>query len=218
MRESSNIDASGVDIKGSDGTQHIAAHAVVWAAGVQASPLAAQLAAATGAEVDHAGHITPLADLTLPGYPEVFVVGDMVTLDKLPGVAEVAMQGSLHAANTIRRRLRGDERALPFRYRDLGSVATIGRFRAVASFWRFRLSGLPAWFVWFFVHLAFLNGFATRFTTVFRWFMSMVGRTRTERVFSVAHTGGDLSAPDAARAALGTVAFPALRPEADAKS
>ena len=97
-----NIDASGVDIKGSDGTQHIAAHAVVWAAGVQASPLAAQLAAATGAEVDRAGHITPLPDLTLPGHPEVFVVGDMVTLDKLPGVAEVAMQGSLHAANTIR--------------------------------------------------------------------------------------------------------------------
>ena len=167
---------------------------MVWAAGVQASPLAAQLAAATGAEVDHAGHITPLADLTLPGHPEVFVVGDMVALDKLPGVAEVAMQGSLHAADTIRRRLLGDERALPFRYRDLGSVATIGRFRAVASFWRFRLSGLPAWVVWFFVHLAFLNGFATRFTTVFRWFMSMVGRTRTERVFSVAHTGGDLSA------------------------
>ena len=88
-------------------------------------------------------------------------------------------------------------------------MATIGRFRAVCSFWRFRLSGLPAWFVWMFVHLAFLNGFGSRFSTMVRWVTSMVGRSRKERVFSVAHTGGDLSAPDAARAAFGTAAFPA---------
>ena len=126
------------------GTERIAAHTVVWAAGVQASPLAAQLAEATGAEVDRTGHIAVLPDLTLPGHPEVFAVGDMVTLDKLPGVAEVAMQGSLHAANTIARRLaRRHTDAVRFRYRDLGSVATIGRFRAVCSVWRIRLSGLP---------------------------------------------------------------------------
>ena len=84
-----------------------------------------------------------LPDLTLPGHPEVFAVGDMTSLDDLPGVAEVAMQGSLHAANTIGRRLRGHEEAKPFRYRDLGSVATIGRFRAIFSWRGIRLSGLP---------------------------------------------------------------------------
>jgi NADH:ubiquinone reductase (H+-translocating) len=212
-----NVDAFGVDVQTSDGTERIAAHTVVWAAGVQASPLAAQLAEATGAEVDRTGHVAALPDLTLPGHPEVFVVGDMVTLDGLPGVAEVAMQGSLHAANTIARRLRGETHAVPFRYRDLGSVATIGRFRAVCSFWRFRLSGLPAWFVWMFVHLAFLNGFGSRLSTMGRWLMSMVGRTRTERVFSVAHTGGDLSAPDAARAKLLPAPFPALQESPDSK-
>jgi NADH dehydrogenase len=213
-----NVDAFGVDVQRSGSTERIAARTVVWAAGVQASPLAAQLAEATGADVDRSGRIAALPDLTLPGHPEVFVVGDMVTLDDLPGVAEVAMQGSLHAANTIARRLHREPDSVPFHYRDLGSVATIGRFRAVCSFWRLRLSGLPGWLVWMFVHLAFLNGFGTRFSTLGRWLMSMVGRSRNERVFSVAHTGGDLSAPDAARAAFGAVAFPALRPEADAKS
>ncbi len=208
-----NVDASGVDVETTEGTKRIAAHTVVWAAGVQASPLAAQLADATGADVDHTGHIAPLPDLTLPGHPEVFVVGDMVTLDKLPGVAEVAMQGSLHAANTIARRLRGELQSNNFRYRDLGSVASIGRFRAVCSFWRFRLSGLPAWFVWMFIHLAFLNGFGSRFSTMTHWVTSMIGRSRKERVFSVGHTGGDLSAPDAARSAFGTASFPAYRPE-----
>ena len=89
----------------SDGTERIAARVVVWAAGVQASPLAAILAEASGADTDRAGRIATLPDLTLPGHPEVFAVGDMVTLNNLPGVAEVAMQGSLHAANTIVRRL-----------------------------------------------------------------------------------------------------------------
>ena len=109
------------------------AHTTVWAAGVEASPLAAELAKATGAELDRAGRIAVLPDLTLPGHPEVFVVGDMMALDKLPGVAEVAMQGGLHAANTIVRRLKG-QAGCPFKYRDLGSAATIGRFRSVVDF------------------------------------------------------------------------------------
>ncbi len=208
-----NVDAFGVDVETSAGTERIAAHTVVWAAGVQASPLAAQLATSTGTEVDHTGHIAVLPDLTLPDHPEVFAVGDMVTFDDLPGVAEVAMQGGLHAANTIARRLRGDTRSVRYHYRDLGSVATIGRFRAVCSFWRIRLSGLPAWLVWMFVHLAFLNGFGSRFSTMRRWVTSIIGRTRTERVFSVAHTGGDLSAPDAVRATVQPTPFPAMRSE-----
>ena len=134
----------------------------------------------------------------------------MTTLNHLPGVAEVAMQGGLHSARTIARRLDGDDRSIPFKYRDLGSVATIGRFRAICSVGRFRLSGLPAWVVWLFVHLAFLNGYANRGATVLRWLRWMVGRNRVERVFSVAHTGGDLSAPDAVRAEVEPNPFPAM--------
>ena len=139
-----------------------------------------------------------LPDLTVPGHPEVFAIGDMAALGKLPGVAEVAMQGGLHAANTIRRRQNGKS-GVPFKYRDMGSVATIGRFRAIASVRKVRLSGFPGWVVWFFVHLAFLTGFGDRFTTMMRWLRSMIGRGRAEREFSTAHTGGDLSLPESVR-------------------
>ena len=192
-----DIDEFGVEYATDDGKERIATRTVVWAAGVQASPLAAKLAEAAGAETDRIGRINVEPDLTLPNHPEVFAVGDMAALNNLPGVAEVAMQGSLHAANTIRRRLLGDDEKVPFTYRDLGSVAAIGRFRAIFSWRRIRMSGFPAWVVWLFVHLAFLNGFASRASTLFRWARSMVGRARAERVISVAHTGGDLSAPGA---------------------
>jgi NADH dehydrogenase len=204
-----NIDGHGVEIETKDGTERMSARTVVWAAGVQASPLAAKLAAATGATVDRAGRIEVLPDLTLPGHPEVFAVGDMVSYEHLPGVAEVAMQGGLHAADTIKRRLQGDTRDLKYRYRDLGSVATIGRFRAVCSVRGLHLSGTPAWVVWLFVHLAFLNGFGNRAATLRRWATSMIGRSRPERVFSVAHTGGDLSTPDAVRKVVEPNLFPA---------
>ena len=170
------VDSFGVDVAAADGSKsRIDAYTTIWAAGVQASPLAAMLAEASGAELDRAGRIAVLADLTLPGHPEVFAVGDMAKLGTLPGVAEVAMQGGLHAANTIWRRLNG-RTAGPFKYRDMGSVATIGRFRAIASVHKVRLSGFPGWMVWFFVHLAFLNGFGDRFSTMLRWLRSMVGR------------------------------------------
>lgn len=191
------IDAFGVDYETSDGKDRITARIVVWAAGVQASPLAAKLANAAGASTDRIGRIEVQPDLTLPNHPEVFAVGDMAALNNLPGVAEVAMQGSLHAANTVRRRLTGQDEALPFVYRDMGSVAAIGRFRAVMSWHWIRLSRFPAWCVWLFVHLAFLNGFASRFGTLFQWARSMLGRARSERVVSVAPIGGDLSRPDA---------------------
>src|SRR5262249_15942190 len=149
-----------VDVQCGDDTKRIAAHTVVWAAGVEASPLATELAKASGAELDRAGRIAVQPDLTLPGHPEVFAVGDMTTLNNLPGVAEVAMQGSLHAAAMIARRLQGDDSSHDFRYRDLGTVATIGRWRAVCSVGDLRLTGLPAWIVWMFVHLTFLNGYS----------------------------------------------------------
>jgi NADH dehydrogenase len=204
------VDADGVTVETDHGPERITTHTVVWAAGVQASPLAAQLAEATGANVDRAGRIAARPDLTLPGHPEVFAVGDMVAFDHLPGVAEVAMQGSLHAAHTIVRRLRGDTQPTPFTYRDVGSVAAIGRFRAICSVRRLRLSGFAGWCVWMFVHLAFLNGWGNRATTMLRWLRWLVGHNRVERVFSTAHTGGDLSAPAVARAEIGARAFPAM--------
>ena len=191
------VDAIGVDVAECR-REHVAdrgPHTTIWAAGVQASPLAAKLAAASGAEVDRAGRIAVLPDLSLPGHPEVFAVGDMATLDGLPGVAEVAMQGGLHAANTIWRRTQGEDVA------SRSGTATSAAWRrsdgsapspASASV---RLSGFPGWLVWFFVHLAFLTGFGDRATTMMRWLRSMIGRGRAEREFSTAHTGGDLSLP-----------------------
>ncbi len=190
------VDPFGVDTVSADGQKgRYECGTVIWAAGVQASPLAGLLAGATGAATDRAGRIAVLPDLSLPGHPEVVAIGDMASLDNLPGVCEVAMQGGLHAANTIKRRLKGAE-SVPFKYRDLGSAAAIGRFKAMVSMRGIRLSGFPGWIVWMFVHLAFLNGFGHRFTALWRWGRSMVGRARPERVFSVGHTGGDLSLPD----------------------
>jgi NADH dehydrogenase len=204
------VDPFGVDTEAADGAKgRFECGTVIWAAGVQASPLAGLLADATGAETDRSGRIAVLPDLSLPGHPEVFAVGDMAALDNLPGVCEVAMQGGLHAANTIKRRLKGTD-SVPFKYRDLGSAASVGRFKAVVSVRRIRLSGFPGWIVWMFVHLAFLNGFGSRFTALWRWVRSMVGRARPERVFSVGHTGGDLSLPDEVKAKVMPKSFPVL--------
>ncbi len=205
------VDAAGVDISDAGGTtSRLDAYTTVWAAGVEASPLAAELAKATGAELDRAGRIAVLPDLTLPGHPEVFVVGDMTALDDLPGVAEVAMQGGMHAANTIVRRL--DHKAgKPFKYRDLGTAATIGRFQSVVNFHGLRLSGFPGWVIWAFVHLTFLTGFGNRLSTLLKWTHSFIGRGRPEREFSVMHTGGDLSLPSDVRAAVQPNPLPVAR-------
>jgi NADH dehydrogenase len=194
------VDERGVDLTDADGnSSRLDAYTTVWAAGVEASPLAKELGQATGAELDRAGRIAVQPDLSLPGHPEVFVVGDMMALDKLPGVAEVAMQGGLHAANTIARELEGKP-SVAFKYRDLGSAATVGRFRSVVDFKGVHLSGFPGWVVWAFIHLAFINGFGNRIGTVVKWTRSFVGRARPEREFSVMHTGGDLSLPADVRA------------------
>ncbi len=204
------VDPFGVDTEGANGEKgRFDCGTVIWAAGVQASPLAGLLAEATGAETDRAGRIAVLPDLSLPGHPEVFALGDMAALNNLPGVCEVAMQGGLHAANTIKRRLKGRE-SVPFKYRDLGSAAAIGRFKAIVSVGPVRLSGFPGFIVWMFVHLAFLNGFGHRFTALWRWARAMIGRARPERVFSVGHTGGDLSLPDEVKAKVMPKPFPVL--------
>ncbi|HEX6888961.1 MAG TPA: NAD(P)/FAD-dependent oxidoreductase [Candidatus Nanopelagicales bacterium] len=179
------LDADGVTYEAPDGTRtFIPAACKIWAAGVAASPLAQLLAERSGAQVDRAGRIQVQPDLTIPGHPEVFVVGDMAALDRLPGVAQVAIQGGRHAAATIRARLAGRPEPGAFRYNDKGSMATITRFSAVAKVQRVETAGFFAWLLWLAVHLLYIVGFKKRLTTLLHWAVSFLGRTRSERTTS----------------------------------
>ena len=176
------IDGTGIDVEDAQGRRRrIESVCKVWAAGVSASPLGALLAKQSGAGLDRAGRIEVQPDLTLPGHPEVFVVGDMIALGGLPGVSQVAIQGGRYAARQITARLTGRQDGQPFEYHDKGSMATISRFSAVASIGRIRLSGFTAWLLWLGVHLFYLIGFKHRLTTLLHWAVSFVGRGRSER-------------------------------------
>ena len=186
-----DIDETGVTIRDADGaTQRVPARTVVWAAGVTASGLASALAAATGAEQDRAGRVTVEPDLTLTGHPEVFALGDMVRVRgddgspvTLPGVAPVAMQMGRYAAKAVGARLKG-RTAPPFRYRDKGNLATIGRAAAVADLKGLRLSGFLAWMTWLLVHLFYLVGTQNRLLVVIRWSISFATRGRGTRLIT----------------------------------
>jgi NADH dehydrogenase len=179
------VDVGGLDVVDRDtSASRIEAYTKVWAAGVQASPLGSLLGEQSGAKVDRAGRVQVLPDCTLPGHPEVFAIGDLMSLDRLPGVSEVAMQSGVHAARTIMRRLQGDKHERPFRYRDLGSMATISRFRAVASIGPIRVAGFVGWLMWLVVHLAFLTGFKNRFAAVLNWAVAFLGRGRRQRTIT----------------------------------
>ena len=178
-----DVDEWGLDVQDKDGTRRrIEATTKVWAAGVQASPLGKILGDQSGAPVDRAGRVSVNPDLTLPGHPEVFVVGDMINLNHLPGVAQVAIQGAKYAAKEIERRL-SDSKAppKPFKYFDKGSMATISRFKAVALVGRLRLTGFVAWLMWLGVHLVYLTGFKNRLGALGHWAVSFLGRGRSER-------------------------------------
>jgi len=187
------VDAEGVTVDdGSGQTERIPTRTVVWAAGVTASPLAAKLAERSGAELDRAGRVAVAPDLTLPGHPEVFALGDMVRVcgddgvpRVLPGVAPVAMQEGRYAANAVRTRLRGKD-APPFRYHDKGNLATIGRAAAVADIRGVRLSGLIAWVTWLLVHLWYLVGFQNRIVVFIRWSFSFATHGRGARLITEA--------------------------------
>jgi NADH dehydrogenase len=185
-----SIDGGGMDVESPRGKERIATHTVVWAAGVQASPLARVLAEAAGAECDRAGRIVVAPDCTVPGHPEMFVIGDAMALDGLPGVAEVALQQGIYVARAIRRRLGGRTGSTPFRYRDVGSTAVIGRGRAVVSFHGLRYGGIPGFLTWLFVHLAFLTGFRNRAAALAAWTWAFIGRWRSQRAFTVESVGG----------------------------
>ena len=174
------IDAESVEVATKDGTrERIPARTKVWAAGVTASPLARLLAEASGAETDRAGRITVEPDLTLAGHPEVFAIGDMVTVrgQQLHGVAPVAMQEGRHAARSIR-----DGKRSPFRYKDKGELATIGHLRAVGVVKGVKVSGFIAWVTWLGIHIVYLIGFQNRLLVLTRWAFSFFTRGRSARV------------------------------------
>jgi len=171
------VDAEGVQM----GADRLAARTVVWAAGVEASPLARSL----GVQLDRAGRVQVEPDLSVPGRPDIFVIGDLAAVESdgraVPGVAPAAIQMGRHAAANVLRRLRGEPTAA-FRYRDKGSLATVGRSRGVAVIGRLKLSGFFAWAAWLFVHIVFLIGFRNRFVVLFTWMWAYLTYERSARL------------------------------------
>jgi NADH dehydrogenase len=172
------VDRDSITVEEGGGTRRaIPSFCKIWAAGVAASPLGKQLADQSGAELDRAGRVRTLPDTTLPGHPEVYVLGDMAALNDYPGVAQVAIQGARHAAKLIK-----GKPSTPFVYKDKGSMATVSRFHAVASIKGLRFHGFLAWLLWLAIHIVYIVGFKSRLTTVLHWAISFVGRGRSERV------------------------------------
>jgi NADH dehydrogenase len=188
------IDARGVDVQnvvagpagGGADTERIDAATVVWAAGVAASPLLKTL----GAPLDRAGRAIVEPDLSLPGHPEIFVVGDAAAFEQdgeqLPGVAQTAMQGAAHAARNILRRIEGQP-SRPFAYRNLGNMAIVGRMAAIADLGWARFSGPVAWLAWLFLHIVMLIGFRNRLIVLVQWAASFLTFQRSVRLITNEH-------------------------------
>jgi NADH dehydrogenase len=180
------VDEQGIDTNATDpGLNRIEAATKIWSAGVAASPLGRIVAEAAGTTVDRAGRVPVEPDCSLPGHPEVFVVGDLMSLDHLPGLAQVAIQSGRHAAKTIVRRTRGDTSVQSFRYRDKGTMATVSRFQAIAKIGRLQITGFVAWMLWLGVHLFALTGFKNRMATLFSWTVAFVGGARPQRAITI---------------------------------
>jgi NADH dehydrogenase len=176
-----NVDRNGLTVKDSDGTtRRIESACKVWSAGVQASPLGKQLAEQTSVELDRAGRVKVLPDLTIPGHPNVFVIGDMAYVEGVPGMAQGAIQGAKYAAKAIKAELKGADPANrePFHYFDKGSMATVSRYSAVAKIGPLEFGGIIAWLAWLVLHLVYLVGFKTKITTLLSWTVTFLGRNR----------------------------------------
>jgi NADH:ubiquinone reductase (H+-translocating) len=172
-------------------THVLPARTILWAAGVRASPLGQGISAATGAETDRIGRVVVEPDLTVPGHPEIFIIGDLANYrhqngKPLPGLAPVAMQQARYVAKLIRRRLSGKPQTIPppFRYRDRGTLATIGRYKAIADLRFIHLSGLLAWLVWLFVHLMSIVQFGNRVLIFVQWGWNYFTRDRAARLIT----------------------------------
>jgi NADH dehydrogenase len=183
-----NIEEQGVTVKCGGKDEHIPTRTVLWAAGVKASGLGKVLADRAGAQLDRAGRVLVEPDLSVPGHPEIHVIGDLANFahqggKPLPGVAPVAMQQGRYVARLIQEKLRGKP-VPPFHYFNKGNLATIGRNRAVAEFGKLHLSGFPAWFVWVFVHLMYIVEFENRLLVLVEWVFNYVTRNRGARLIT----------------------------------
>lgn len=176
-----DVDRNGITVKDSDGTtRRIESACKVWSAGVQASGLGMDLAEQSAAEVDRAGRVKVLPDLSIPGHPNVFVIGDMAAVEGVPGVAQGAIQGAKYAAAAIKAELDGADPAErePFQYFDKGSMATVSRFSAVAKVGPLEFSGFIAWLMWLVLHLVYLVGFKTKVSTLLSWTVTFLSTRR----------------------------------------
>jgi NADH dehydrogenase len=183
------IDAGGVTYKSGDESKRLAAKTVLWAGGVTTNAFGRKLAERTKAQTDRIGRIKVAADLTVPGYADIFIVGDLaLSLDEegkpLPGVAQVAIQGGAYAARTIRARAIGKRDTKPFHYFNKGDMAVIGRAAAVANIFGFHLSGLPAWVVWLFIHLMYIVEFQNRVLVFIQWGFEYLTFSRGARLIT----------------------------------
>lgn len=196
------IDDQGVTVEDMSGKrEHIASKTVLWAAGVGIAEFGRTLAQRTHAPTERSGKIQVAPDLTIPGYPNIFVVGDLAFAKNkkgkpLPGVAQVAMQGGKYAATTILKRLKG-KTAAPFHYFDKGDLAVIGRARAVANVFGVHLSGLPAWLVWLFIHLMYIVEFQSRVLVFVQWGLQYVTYGRGARLITGTSGAGKLEKVEA---------------------
>jgi NADH:ubiquinone reductase (H+-translocating) len=198
------VDEGSVTVEDAKRTlETIPACVIVWAAGVHASPLARLLADASDGGVDGAGRLEVEPDLTVPGHPEVFAIGDMITIRRrdgqpaaLPGVAPAAMQQGRYAGRVVRRRLQGRENR-PFRYLNKGNLATIGKAKAVADLHGVELSGFIAWLTWLLVHLFYLIGVQNRLVVFTRWSASFLTNGRSARIITTAGADNPPARPPA---------------------
>ncbi|MDT5012232.1 MAG: hypothetical protein QOH57_3849 [Mycobacterium sp.] len=178
-----DVDYLGITIKDKDGAERrIECACKVWSAGVQASPLGKMIAEQSdGTEIDRAGRVVVEPDLTVKGYPYVFVIGDQMSVPGVPGMAQGAIQGAKYVTNLIKKSLKEQDdppTRAPFKYRDKGSMATISRHAAVAQVGKLEFSGYFAWLAWLLLHLFYLVGFKNQFTTIVAWTVTFLGRGR----------------------------------------
>jgi NADH dehydrogenase len=183
------ISKEGVEFKRGDSVEALAARTVLWAGGVVTTPFGRKLAERTKADTDRSGRIKVRRDLTIPSYPDIFIIGDLALAEdekgkQLPGVAQVAMQGGAYAAKAIRRRLEGKTELPAFHYFNKGDMAVIGRAAAVANIFGFHISGLAAWLIWLFVHLIYIVEFQSRVIVFIQWGFEYLTFSRGARLIT----------------------------------
>lgn len=184
-----NIDAQGVMFKHGDATETLGAKTVLWAGGVTATAFGRKLAERTHSEADRSGRIKVNGDLTIPNFPDIFIIGDLAHAPDekgvpLPGVAQVAMQGGAYSAKVIRARVEGKAAPAPFRYFNKGEMAVIGRAAAVANIFGIHVSGLLAWLMWLFIHLMYIVEFQSRIMVFVQWGFEYLTFSRGARLIT----------------------------------